>query len=69
MWLEPITRILRTSYTLQPCSQIGAPKFKTNSGRYIQSSPELSYIKSPKKMKNSFEDNDIQEDDDIHYGT
>ena len=69
MWLEPLTRILRSSYTLQPCSQIGAAKFKTNSGRYIQASPEISYIKRPKQLKNSFEDNDIQEEDDeIHFG-
>ena len=69
MWLEPLTRILRTSYTLTPCSQIGAPKFKTNSGRYIQASPEISFIKSPKQLKYSFEDNDFQEDDDeVQFG-
>ena len=69
MWLEPLTRILRTSYTLTPCSQIGAPKFKTNSGRYIQASPEISFIKTPKQLKYSFEANDFQEDDDeVQYG-
>ena len=69
LWLEPLTRILRASYTLTPCSQIGAPKFKTNSGRYIQASPEISFIKSPKQLKYTFGDNDFQEDDDeVEYG-
>ena len=52
MYIQPVTRILGSTYTIVPCSEFGSSQFRTLSGRYIHAYPHLAYVETPTKLKN-----------------
>ena len=49
MYLIPGSRILTSTKTLMPCSNAGAPEFKTLSKRLIASTPKIIFTSQPNK--------------------
>ena len=47
LYLEPISRLLKTYGNTVPCSHLLETKFLTTDGRWISSNPELKYTKAP----------------------
>ena len=72
-YLTPINRILTKATSIQPCSKLGAPEFKTISGKWITAVPDMSFTSSPKviseisleTMDQHFSQGGIYSDDDL----